>query len=248
MEPLVFTWFSPTAMIALIAGCAIWVLAYGVVLRNVWRGLPVEFPAIGVAANFAWELNWGFIFGDEVGANLGWVFMWGYRVWFFMDMLIVAALLKTGRVQVTLPGVRRNWSLFFFGWVIFWTITIYTFAAGNDDTPFGTVSAYIDNLALSLLYVMQILRNPRAGWMTREVAWLKMLGTGLVTVAVFMALNQSTFFWFVKVLAATTLAADILYIRLWYRRDRIELPIGADAVSAEYAAGMPAPAPLKIAS
>jgi hypothetical protein len=90
-------------------------------------------------------------------------------------------------------------------------VGVATMVASGLDTPIGATSAYIDNVALSSLYVIIMLRADDPHDFSLPVAWLKMLGTGLNTV--FMCIHPAyAHNTFLRYLAILTGVIDCYYI------------------------------------
>ena len=92
-DPLVNTAkYTTPELLFFAAGGLAWALAYMGVLRQILRHRFVEIPATAVAANIAWEFTWGLVYRTVLGL----VFVWGYRLWFLLDVFIVWGLLRYG--------------------------------------------------------------------------------------------------------------------------------------------------------
>ena len=92
-EPLVNTAkYTTPELVFFAAGGLAWALAYMGVLRQIVRQRFVEIPATAVAGNIAWEFTWGLVYRTDLGL----VFVWGYRLWFLLDVFIVWGLLRYG--------------------------------------------------------------------------------------------------------------------------------------------------------
>ena len=46
-------------------GCFLWVVAYGILIRNALKYKYMEMAAIAVCSNFAWEFTWSFLFKTD---------------------------------------------------------------------------------------------------------------------------------------------------------------------------------------
>lgn len=85
-EPLINTAkYSTPELLFFAAGGIAWALAYMGVLREIVRNTFVEIPATAVCVNIAWEFTWGIVYRTDLGA----VFVWGYRLWFLLDVYYV---------------------------------------------------------------------------------------------------------------------------------------------------------------
>lgn len=216
MESLIYYQkFGWPLTIVFLVGCTLWVVAYGVAIRNIIKYKRVEIPVVGAASNFAWEFIWSFPFGYMVSDFFGPVVLWGYRIWFLMDVFIFASLLVYGHKEMTIPYFKKHFRpiaiLLFFAWLV----GFYCYAAQGLDTPIGTLTAYFDNISVSVGYVIAILAMRNIGAMSNLVGWCKGWGTGLVSVAVCAYWSTNYFLW---VMCAVTFALDMWYIWLYHQR------------------------------
>ncbi len=192
-----------------VVGCLFWVVAYVVTIRNIRKFRFVEIPVIGGCANLAWEFIWSFPFADQVSGMLGYGSLWGYRIWFILDLYIFYSILRYGHEQVSTTVIRKYFKPITICILLAWTAAFYFYARQGLDIPIGTITAYFDNLPLSALYVVLVLRQSHRYEFSRVVQWSKMLGTGLVSVPVCSYWNTN---YFLMTLCAVTLLLYIGYI------------------------------------
>ena len=64
-----------------------------------------------------------------------------------------------------------------------WAGLIYSFVISDFDYPLGVNSAYMLNLGISILYIVLFMHQYQSGIFLKSIAWLKMLGSGLITIA-----------------------------------------------------------------
>ncbi len=171
-------------------GCFGWVIFYGYVVRGIIKNKFVEIPAASVMTNIAWEFVWGFLFAP----NMGLIFVWGYRVWFVLDVYIAYSLFKYGDKQISNPVIKKYFKPITAIAIVTWVFTIYFFVAeGYDrDTP-GLVSGYILNVIVAVLYILLILKHPKISDFSYVVAWSKMLGTAIASVFCFWVFPDMPF-------------------------------------------------------
>jgi hypothetical protein len=117
---------------------------------------------------------------------MGLLFVWGYRVWFFLDLFIVYGLFMYGDKQVLNPILKKYLRPAAVFGIVFWVAAIYFFVAQGFDTPLGLVSGYILNVILAALYILLFLRHPSGGEFSYPVAWSKGVGTALASVFCFI--------------------------------------------------------------
>ena len=89
-------YYTPLQLSLFIAGAALWVINYIIIVRNIFKYKFVEMPGAVLVANFAWELMWSWVFIQ----NIGMVLTIGYRAWFFLDIFIVWGFYKYRYKQI----------------------------------------------------------------------------------------------------------------------------------------------------
>lgn len=208
--------YTAAQMILFGVGCFGWVIFYAVVVRNIVRKKFLEIPAASVMTDISWEFVWGFLFKPDMGL----LFVWGYRVWFFLDMFIVYGLFKYGDKQVTSPILKRYFRPAVAIGIPFWIATIYFFVAQGYDTPTGLVSGYILNVIVAALYILLFLRHRNVSDFSYVVAWSKGLGTAIASVFCFIVLSDEKF---LLALCVICFILDSTYIALFtWRRGHPE--------------------------
>lgn len=217
--------FSPFNIAILVVACSLWGAVYVIVIRNIIKEKFVEIPIIGVLGNFAWEFVWSFPYGEHVAQGLGGFFMWGYRAWFFLDVFIVYSLFRYGALQVQTEVIRRHLRPIMAGLLIMFGVLFYTYAYSGYDNLVGTMTAYLDNILMSAFYVHLLLTRKNTQGFSEFVAWGKMLGTGLVSLAVCLQFNTNLF---LIAICVATFVLDVLYIVVFYSKKNSVLR-GAEA-------------------
>lgn len=204
-------------------GCGFWAIAYIVIIRNALKYKFVEMPAIAGAANISWELVWSFL----LATNMGKLAEHTYKVWFVTDIAIFAALWFWGHKQGWAPSMRRNFRFLFVTAILFSGLYFLTYSsAGRHDHFIGSVTAYADNVLISVTYLFQLARLKDVRGMSPAVSWLKMIGTGLNTIFMMIVFPNDPFVWGMGISLWTL---DMLYI-FWLRQRRAEQAAGIEGV------------------
>jgi hypothetical protein len=207
--------YTPAQLIVFNVGCGLWAVIYLIYIRNHRRSGFLEMPDIAAASNFAWEFLWAFVFT----ANMGLLINWCYKIWFFLDIYIFFVVLRDGREQVTRPAFYRHYRPLILAILIAWGVGYYFFTAEGYDTATGLTSGLIANLAISAQYPFMMFGQKDLSVVSTPVAWLKMIGTGLITVFAFMYFQEA---WFIKAMGVVVLLLDLYYIYLLAQRRRQE--------------------------
>jgi hypothetical protein len=138
------------------------------------------------------------------------VFAWGYRIWFFLDLVIVYMLFKYGWKQADTPVIARAFNALSAFGIVCWLAALYYFIGEGYDTSYGAISGYILNVMMSALYLVLIAKqsaNPQ--YFSEVVAWSKMLGTAFLSVFNFMVRPDD---YLLMTLYVATLVLDVAYI------------------------------------
>lgn len=197
-----------------VGGFVVWAPAYAVIIVRAARRRELEIPIIAAIGNITWEFVWGFVYYPDMGSGLRLV----YQLAFFMDAFILVGTFRFGAQQVVVPLVRRWYAgvliALIAGWILFHT----TLEETGYELPLGSVSAYLVNMVESSLYLWAGLTRPDHRTLSRIVAWSKGVGTGMVTVFVFIRYPDNEF---IRAIAGMVGLLDLAYIVLLevrYRR------------------------------
>lgn len=214
------TAYTPLELTLAVVGNLSWVLVYILLIRNALQQKFMEMPLFIGAGNLAWEALYSFVFAEYI--NLGMAIVWGVRAWFFLDCYIFYLSVKTAPNDVSTPLIRRYiipiGLALFLAWSAFiWAVV----SAGLDNVPFGSsgavklggVSAYILNMGISLLFLVQYLRLYALQPFSKAIAWAKMIGTGVTTIFFALIDPQNVL---VLTMGGIVFVADVAYIVLQY--------------------------------
>jgi len=203
--------FTPYELIVTSIGWIFWISLYIMIIRGIKKNKYVEMPWICVLGNITWEFIWGFIFYDQI--NLGEFFIWSYRAWFFLDIYIVWGVYKYGKKQGVLPEIKQYFGHLMIGVVIIWAALYSTFIYSGFDHKWGSQSAYISNVLISVLFISLFLKQWRTRKFSKTMAWLKCLGTLAYTIVYF---NFDPPNLFVHTIGVIVFILDLAYLYLLY--------------------------------
>jgi hypothetical protein len=201
-------------MTLFIVGCVFWLLTYIVYIKNIRKKQFVEIPLIVVSLNISWEFIWSFPFGSSVAQYLGSALQIGYILWFFFDCYIFWGVLKYGDKQFQNPFFKKNSKAIAILTAIYGLIFYYTFNISGYDTPIGTISAYLDNVTISALYIFLFINHPDKSLFSYNVSWFKMIGTTCISVALAWHWSSNYLLLF---LTSLVLLLDIYYIYISHK-------------------------------
>jgi hypothetical protein len=188
-----------------VGGFVVWAPAYIAIVIIAVRKRRLEIPVIAVTANVTWEFLWGFVFGQNMGPGLQWV----YRGACILDLLILLAVFRLGHTQSLAPIYTRYFNLVVVALLAGWIAFYWSLHSSHFDLPLGSMSAYLDNILMSGLYIWFVMTRSDPRDLSFTVAWSKGLGTGMVSVFVFMEYPDNAF---IKTLAVMVGMLDFVYL------------------------------------
>jgi len=204
-------------------GCYMWVVVYMLYIKEIRQGKCIGMPVFAACSNFAWEIVWGVI---PPSTDMGPLLVWAYRAWFFLDLYIIAGVYRYGSAQIETPALKKYFKPMLVATIAGMTVLYYFFKAGGYDTPIGATSAYIAQMFISVLYVVLLLRHQKLVWQSLPISLLRMVGTGLNTIFLFLHYPQ---LHFLLSLGIMSLIIDNVYIYLFIAGRRQRAPQSAFA-------------------
>jgi hypothetical protein len=195
-------------------GCLLWVFTYVLVIKNLRSHKFIEIPLVAVAANFSWEFLWSFVFTTDMGL----LYVWGYRIWFFLDCFIVWGLFKYVSKQVAIAELKPYsrqilaFCILSFMAILYYYIKIYDYPISHN----GVYSGYILNVFMSALYIPLMLRLRNTEPFNITAAWLKGVGTLLITIFCFIKYDDG----FLLSMCIVTTILDVLYIYFIHSKNK----------------------------
>jgi len=197
-----------------VGGFLAWAPAYVAVVLIAFRERRLEIPMLAATSNVVWEFMWGFVFDQDMGPGLQFI----YRGACILDLFILVNVFRYGGLQTQAPLLKRHHVTLVSVMLIGWGWFFWALRDSGYDLPLGSVSAYLDNLLMSGLYLWLLLTRPDPRELSIVVAISKGIGTGMVTVFVFMRYPDHAF---VQMLAIMVAVLDLTYmIGLIVRRTR----------------------------
>jgi hypothetical protein len=206
--------YSTIELLLFGVGCYMWVIVYALYIKEIRRGAAIGMPVFAACSNFAWEIVWGVI---PPSTDMGPLLVWAYRAWFLLDLYIISGVYRYGAVQIATPALVRNFKSMVVITTLGMTVLYYFFKSGGYDTSIGATSAYIAQMFISVLYLILLLRHQKHVWQSLPISWLRMIGTGLNTIFLFLHYPHM---YFLLSLGVMALIIDNVYIYLFIRGRR----------------------------
>ena len=197
--------YSVLELSLILIGTIFWNVVYVIIIRNGLRHKYVEMPVPAAASNLAWEFVWGFLFVTDLGL----VFVWGLRIWFFLDLFIFYCVVKYGDKQLSTPLLIKYFKPIEILLALAWTLAFYLFIKEGYDTSMGATSAYIITVIMAFFYIYFFLSAGNEDKYSFTAAWCKMVGNTLMTVFVFIHYPTLEL---LKFLTIIVLILNVLYV------------------------------------
>jgi hypothetical protein len=206
--------YTPWQIFWYVGGFLAWIPCYWIIIKKGFRERFLEIPVLAALGDITWELIWGF----TIVVNMGWGLQLVYQFAFFMDCFILVWVFRFGwkETQVQMPALRQVWPYAIVMLIVGMLFFYRTFYTAGYDLPLGSNSAYLDNLMVSSLYLWYGLTRSRRR-LTYTSALSKGIGTGMVTVFVFMTYHGER--W-VHTMAISVAVLDLTYLGLLVARKR----------------------------
>ena len=187
-------------------GCLLWVVVYIIVIRNIIKHKYIEVPVVAVCANVCWEFLWSFVFTTDMGS----LYVWGYRIWFFLDCYIVYGMLRYGYKQMVVDQLKSYHVAIAISWIAAWMGMLYFYILYYDApiTKMGANSGYVLNVMMSALYIPLLLRQHSTYYFSKLAGWSKGVGTFLITIFCFLHFKDG----FLLSMCVVTTILDLIYI------------------------------------
>ncbi|MBL57481.1 MAG: hypothetical protein CMP61_09855 [Flavobacteriales bacterium] len=193
-------------------GCLFWVICYAVLVRTMVKKKFVEMPFFIACGNLAWEFIWSVFYHPDTG----FLFSLSYQAAFLLDCFIFFYVVKYGGNFMHIPEIKKHWKGICIGSLLGWIPLNYFFVYNGFDTCIGANSGYILNIIIAVLYPYTMIQIGAQHY-SKLVAWCKMLGTGLITVSMFIFYPTN---YFTQTLGVMVLLLDCYYIYLLGKRKR----------------------------
>ncbi len=209
--------YTPAQIAVFFTGCALWLVAYGIYIRQIAKYKYVEMPVFAGCCDVGWEFVWSFL----IVTDMGMLVRIAYYGWFLLDLgyIYTLGVLRYGWKQLATPQLQRR-SLYIpaclFISVLAAGATYFMYQQGLDNNAGGR-SAYLIQLTISFLYVPLMLRQSSLQHFSYLAGWLRSLGSALVVVFFYMRFPDDYFLCFIGTVAAIV---DGSYLYLFTKRRR----------------------------
>ncbi len=196
--------------IALVACTGVfWSIAYILIIKKGFQDKTYGMPMAAICANLSWEFIFSFIYPYPVGLHVI------NMIWFFLDIIILLQFLAFGKKEFEkiLPGCLF-YPTFLFSLGIGFLAVLFSIMEFHDYL--GKYAAYSQNLMMSILFILLLLKRNSISGQSMYIAVFKMLGTLMPSILFIIFLPTKL----IVFLAISTLIFDWIYIILLYLKHR----------------------------
>ncbi|MBO0360001.1 hypothetical protein J0X19_18720 [Hymenobacter sp. BT186] len=201
--------YTPYEHVCFAVGCFLWVIVYIFTIRSIRRNQFVDIPLISACANISWEFLWSWVFTTDMGE----LYVWGYRIWFFLDCYIVYGLFRYGYKQILIPALARKHQLVTTFGIVAWLVMLYFYIKLYDAplSHMGAYSGYILSILMGTLYITLFLSMNNTRLFSYASVWCAGLGNLLVTLFCFSHFTD----WFLLSMCVFTTILNAAYILIF---------------------------------
>jgi hypothetical protein len=187
-----------------------WSLTYIFVIKRGFKDKTFGIPLAAICANISWETIFSFIYPHappQIYINY---------IWFSLDVIIVSQFLKFGKSEFLKLSIKKFYSIFLLTLPIAFGL-IFAITCELHDLQ-GAYVAFGQNLMMSVLFVIMLLRRNDIRGQSMYIGIFKMLGTGIASLAFYLYQPISQESILLPSFYVSTLVVDIIYVILLYRK------------------------------
>ena len=180
-----------------------WILTYILIIKRGFQDKTYGMPMAAICANISWEFIFSFIYPHNGIQNIINI------IWFMLDIIIVFQYLKYGKRQLKkYISVKFFYKSFFITLGLSFLIIIAITLEFKDFS--GKYSAFAQNLMMSGLFILLLLRRGNLSGQSIYIAVFKMIGSLFAAVAFILYFES----YLIKIISVATLIYDWIYIFL----------------------------------
>lgn len=190
-----------------------WIVSYVLILRQARVDRRVGMPLVPLCINVSYEFIFGFVYPDippMCHVN---------RLWFAVDLLLVAQYLRYGREEFTALLPRRWFVPSFVLTLVLAYVGVLAVTAEFNDYVGGNYSGWGDQLLLSASFIFMLTRRRSSAGQSMYIALSRVIGTICLIPVQHALMPNSPLMMY---LYASFLILDAIYIVLLYRQCRVE--------------------------
>lgn len=194
----------------MVIGGIFWSLTYILIIRQGFKDRTYAMPMAALFANISWEVIFSFLHPHSPPQ------LYINYVWFSLDVLIVFQFLKFGKPEFPKFSTRQFYFMFSFGLAMaFFAVLFVTYEFEDWQ---GAYAAFGQNLMMSVLFIAMFLNRGGLRGQSFSIALLKMLGTGVSSLAFYLYQPISEGSFLMPFLYVSIFACDAVYTGLVYQK------------------------------
>lgn len=186
-----------------------WSLAYLLIMRRGFLDKSYGMPLVPLCGNFAWEFVFGFLYPDAEPMGLI------NRLWFFLDIVLVYQFLRYGFSDYP-KNLSKKLKIPVFLVTLGVAFGLIYFAYHEFDDFDGRYTAWVDNLIISVMFIVMLVRRGSLMGQSLYIGIFKMLGTLFIDVAQHQ-LTPSDFLFFLYIVV---FFFDVVYLVMFCQKAR----------------------------
>jgi hypothetical protein len=163
---------TPTLLVVGAVMFGAWTVAYAQIVYVCFRDKTYGLPLPSILLNISWEA----IFGFQLIAPGVLALVWGNRLWFVVDCLIVLQVFLYGKQAQTNPWLKRWFYPITIAGLVMSFVGLLFFTTYINDV-YGLATSFLMNFAMSLMFIALLFSRPDLRGLPYAAAWAKMIGT-----------------------------------------------------------------------
>jgi hypothetical protein len=185
-----------------------WTLVYLLIIRLGYKEKTYGMPVAALCANLSWEFIFSFIYPHQPPQN------YINRVWFIFDVVILLQTIQFGK-KVFAPA-NLFYPALVSGLLLSFALIIDMTGEFNDFD--GKYAAFGQNLMMSILFIVMLIRRSDVSGQSIYIAGFKMLGTLLPSILFYLRFPSSRL---LNTLYVAIFVFDFAYFSMLYRRHKL---------------------------
>jgi FtsH-binding integral membrane protein len=201
----------------MIIGGIFWSLAYLLIIRQGFKDRTYGMPLAALCANISWEAIFAFLHPHsppQIYINYA---------WFGVDTVIVFQFLRYGNKEFPNLSLGQFYLIFVFALVMSFCSILFVTYEFQDWK--GAYAAFGQNLMMSILFLWMFFRRNDLRGQSIYIAILKMLGTGISSIAFYLYQPISQDSYLMPFLYLAIFISDAAYTFLVYRRSTTNVKV-----------------------
>lgn len=203
-----------------------WTITYIALIYRGFQDKSYGMPLAALALNISWEITYSLIYPPHSGGGLATVIN---TVWMLCDVGIVASFFLYGYKYFDRQYRLSRPEFYALSTGAFLIAFLIMYLGGpffKDFTPYfkgdlfesAKFIAFLQNAAMSILFVFMFLSRRSSEGQSFTIAWSKWLGTSMTVGITYLGFDHRDNWHFMAIFVATCFVFDVWYMALIYRQ------------------------------